>query len=45
MSECPGRFGQGEWEVERVPVPIPMKSVGRFEGCTEILAYAGREWG
>lgn len=37
MNECPERFRQGEREVERVPVLILMKSVGKLEGYTEIL--------
>ena len=37
MRECPGRFRQGEQEVERVPILILMRSVGRLEGYTEIL--------
>lgn len=50
MSGCPGRFGEGGREVERAPVLILMKSVGR-KGYSEILGgggcytQVGREWG
>lgn len=37
MNQCPERFGQGEREVERVPVLILIKSVRRLEGYIEIL--------
>lgn len=50
MSGCPERLGEGDRGVERVPVLILMKSVGR-KGYFEILGgdgyytQRGREWG